>query len=61
MERDYKNALKKQKGSVLGDVYKNVLKNAIYENDARKFWTTLKKENVNKNVFYMNSANDFAR
>ena len=39
MKKDYTNALKEQKRlSVERRI--NVLKNAIYENDARKFWTT---------------------
>ena len=33
----------------------------MYETDARKFWTTWNKENVDKYVCYMHSPNDFAQ
>ena len=39
----------------------NVSRNPMYENDAKKFWTKLNMENVNKNVCHVHSANDFDR
>ena len=55
MNRNYKNALKKQKLLSFGRRI-NVLKNAMYENDARKFGTTWNKENANNNVRRMHSG-----